>query len=634
MKLDGRIEDFKRAPAPDLWPEIERREPLVELTTAPAGWRRLVVVAAALAIGVAGVTLAVHAFSGTRAAVQSTAPEPTNGVIAYAPIGKQAEFLTINPDGSGERSVPVPVPGFVGVPSWSPDGSRIVFAVNSFDAQSSEGGNWDIYVANADGTDPVRLTTDRVDHSPTWSPDGTKIAYVYGYGGDQQIRVMNADGSGVQELTSDHGFHSSPAWSPGGSQIAYVAFDGTNSNIYVMNSDGSDSHQVTDDPAHEDAPAWSPDGQLIAFTSEGGSRDPGVYTMSPDGSGVAEWAHDPDPANLSIAWSPDGTEMALVSIRGAGNDRNVYVLDVASHDVAAIGRPGAYYGVSWQPLTGLASYTDPSGWTIDYPSDWSVTPIAQTSDGLGSGTSISNTDQPDAPDAVGLTITHAIATTPDKTMSSTALPLSIDNFGTSPGGSNQSSLDFRLGGIRYLATLKAGSVANPADIAAVRRMIASIRPVGIAPVNPGQFAPLGQPCIASGDRTSLDTAAAGTGYQLLVPHDSMADAASSDSLIGVWRCPGDGVEMAFASGITLTQEANTFSDPGKAWQRLADEDSADTSVGTVQGQPAALIDPAKSIGGALGSVTVVIDGTIVWVVGTGHVAIADLVRVADSLQPA
>jgi WD40-like Beta Propeller Repeat len=185
--------------------------------------------------------------------------------------------------------------------------------------------------------------------------------------------VMNVDGSAIQELTSAHGFHSFPAWSPDASQIAYVAFDGTNANIYVMNADGSDSHQVTEDPAHEDAPTWSPDGRLIAFTSEGGSRDPGIYTISPDGSGVTELAHDPDPANLGIAWSPDGAELALVSIRGQGNDRNVYVLDVATGEVSAVGDPGAYFGVSWQPLTSDSNVPSPvesvptSGYWIRFP---------------------------------------------------------------------------------------------------------------------------------------------------------------------------------------------------------------------------------------------------------------------------
>lgn len=356
MKLDERIEVFKRTLAPDLWPEIERREPVTELSPAATGWRRLAVIAAALAIGAAALILVLRAFPRHDAAVPSN-PTPANEVIAYAPIGEEQVFWTISPDGSEKTKVLVDVPGFVGVPSWSSDGSEIAFAVNSYDDPHPEAGNWDIYVANADGSDPKRLTTDRVDHNPAWSPDGTQIAYVYGYGDDQQIRVMNADGSDVRELTSDHGFHSFPTWSPDGSQIAYVGFEGTNANIYVMSADGSGSHRVTDDPAHEDAPAWSPDGRLIAFTSEGGSRDPGIYTMSPDGTGVTEWAHDPDPANLGIAWSPDGSKMALVSIRGPGNDRNVYVLDAESRELVTVGQPGAYYGVSWQPVSESASPT-------------------------------------------------------------------------------------------------------------------------------------------------------------------------------------------------------------------------------------------------------------------------------------
>lgn len=384
MKLDERIEGFKRTPAPDLWPEIERREPITELAPAAAGWRRLAVVAAALAIGAAAVILVVRTYPRHEAVVQPSNPTFANGVIAYAPIGEQQVFWTISPDGSENTKVPVDVPGFVSVPSWSPDGSEIAFAVNSYDDPHPEGGNWDIYVAGASGSDPQRLTTDHVDHSPAWSPDGTQIAYVHGYGDDQQIWVMNADGSGMRELTSSHGFHSFPTWSPDGTQIAYVAFDGTNANIYVMNADGSGSHRVTDDPAHEDAPAWSPDGRLIAFTSEGGSRDPGIYTMSPDGTGVTELAQDPDPANLGIAWSPDGAKMALVSIRGPGYDRNIYVLDLASRVVTTVGQPGAYSGVSWQSVSNgvsdvpsappLATVTGVGGVQVEVPPGWSVAP--------------------------------------------------------------------------------------------------------------------------------------------------------------------------------------------------------------------------------------------------------------------
>jgi Tol biopolymer transport system component len=69
--------------------------------------------------------------------------------------------------------------------------------------------------------------------------------------------------------------------------------------------------------------------------------------MSADGTGVTQLLEDPDPANLGFAWSPDGAKMAVVSIRGPGNDRNVYVLDVATGELTAIAQPGAFYGPSW-----------------------------------------------------------------------------------------------------------------------------------------------------------------------------------------------------------------------------------------------------------------------------------------------
>ena len=133
MTLDERIEGLKRTPAPDLWPEIERREPITELTPVATGWRRLAVVAAALAIGAAAVNFVVRTYPRHDTVVQPSNPTAANGVIAYAPIGEQQLFWTISPDGSEKTKVPVDVPGFVGVPSWSPDGSKIAFAVNSYD---------------------------------------------------------------------------------------------------------------------------------------------------------------------------------------------------------------------------------------------------------------------------------------------------------------------------------------------------------------------------------------------------------------------------------------------------------------------------------------------------------------------
>ncbi|HEV8564002.1 MAG TPA: hypothetical protein VGR41_03755 [Actinomycetota bacterium] len=362
--LKKRLLPMEQLQMPDQWQDIEGRSPRLEPDRQTSGWRRAGVAAAALVIAVAAVTLAVAALSerGRNQPNSSPTIQPpvrTNGVIAYASIGEQGVFWTIRPDGSDRTKVDVDVPGFVGVPSWSPDGTRIAFAVNSFDDPHPPGGYYDIYTANADGTDPTRLTSEEIDHNPVWSPDGTRIAYVHGYSNDQQIWVMNADGSDPHQVTDRKGLNIFPSWSPDGSNIAFVSYEGSNADIYVMNADGTNVLRLTDDPAHEDQPAWSPEGERIAFTSEGG-EDSGIYTMSPDGSGVIKLLDDPDPANLGIAWSPDGTRMAIVSIRGPGNDRNVYVLDIETGDLTTIGEPGAYFGTSWQPLPSDDASPSPS----------------------------------------------------------------------------------------------------------------------------------------------------------------------------------------------------------------------------------------------------------------------------------
>ncbi len=105
-------------------------------------------------------------------------------------------------------------------------------------------GNLEIYAMDADGSDQTNLTNILgSDFQPAWSPDGTKIAYAINYGGDQEVYVMDADGSNQTNLTDNEAHEAAPAWSPDGTKIAFRSFRDGNGEIYVMDADGGNPDQ-------------------------------------------------------------------------------------------------------------------------------------------------------------------------------------------------------------------------------------------------------------------------------------------------------------------------------------------------------------------------------------------------------
>ena len=136
--------------------------------------------------------------------------------------------------------------------------------------------------------------------TPAWSPDGRKLAFVSRRDGNSEIYVMNADGSGQENLTRQPASDSHPSWSPDGRKIVFVSRRDGNSEIYVMNADGSGLRNVTRTPSNDLDPAWSPDGRAIAFVQKiQGKCAPSprdtpchnyetyLYVVNGDGSGTA-----------------------------------------------------------------------------------------------------------------------------------------------------------------------------------------------------------------------------------------------------------------------------------------------------------------------------------------------------------
>ena len=226
-------------------------------------------------------------------------------------------------------------------PSWSPDGTQLVF-------RSNRDGKLDIYVMGSDGSNPTRLTAEDYNGSPSWSPDGTKIAFSSGDTDGDAIYVMGSDGSDATRLTYQ-GNNGSPSWSPDGARIAFASTPTPSANleIYVMGSDGSNLTRLTD-TGWNDSPVWSPDGSKIAFVSNRGTGEVDtfdIYVMGSDGGNPTRLTDAGD--NRSPSWSPDGTRIAFQSTRDGETD--IYVMGSDGSDATRLTATGDNRSPSWSP---------------------------------------------------------------------------------------------------------------------------------------------------------------------------------------------------------------------------------------------------------------------------------------------
>jgi TolB protein len=243
-------------------------------------------------------------------------------------------------------------------PALSQDGQKIAFV-------SDRSGNYEIWLMNADGSGLKNLTNHiAVDRYPAWSPDGKQIAFASTRSGNWDIWTMNVDGSNPQPLTNHRMADLAPTWSRDGNKIAFVSYRDLEYSIYIMDHDGHNQRKLTTGGNGDWGPVFSPDGKWIAFTSSRSGKGD-LYLIDTETGTQYKRLTDNPSRDMIPSWSPDGKKIAFISERGGDRDlwlmntdgtspqpltKGIYkhrrpLYDVDREFIEGLG----YYALSWSP---------------------------------------------------------------------------------------------------------------------------------------------------------------------------------------------------------------------------------------------------------------------------------------------
>jgi Tol biopolymer transport system component len=234
-----------------------------------------------------------------------------NGLIAFqADTGSGSQIYTVRPNGHDLTQV-THVDGEAVRPDWSPDGRRIAFEADS------EANCANVAIMNADGSQLAVLAhgPDICERDPSFTPDGSRLVFTHNdpTTNADALWSMNLDGGDRQLIIAPPNGLTDPNVSPDGQTISFVGFNGQDLGqaLFTVGMDGTGLTQVT--PFEFDVAIkqdWAPDGRHLVFTDNADNfdRPANVATIRPNATGL-QYVTDyqsPDLRAYTGSYAPDG----------------------------------------------------------------------------------------------------------------------------------------------------------------------------------------------------------------------------------------------------------------------------------------------------------------------------------------
>ena len=186
---------------------------------------------------------------------------PASGRVVYSAQFRDSAIWKLPLEGLTDRAVALPLlstPFDEGNPDYSPDGQRLAF-------ESTRSGATEIWIANADGSSPVQMTSigGALTSNPQWSLDGQMILFNSRREGSNDLYVLRVDTRELRRLTDDPADDEEPRWSRDGHWIYFGSNRTGRYEVWKMPAGGGAPVQVTTQGGR--GPTESPDGGWLYY---------------------------------------------------------------------------------------------------------------------------------------------------------------------------------------------------------------------------------------------------------------------------------------------------------------------------------------------------------------------------------